>query len=242
MRTWCSPAGIGVADSTHEVLEAAPVVAVLELAVLGIEAPAADVRALGDDHALGALFRHLDLGGDGVRLVLDAQDAVLRQAPHAAEEDLGLALDQYRPAGGVGIHLLHHPVVDRQHLVARRLDQPQPLQIVELFRHLLGEILRLAPVLGRVVELPDIVVEGRGFRRSRSPGRPVLGHRGPALVVDAAVAEHLEVLRLVPLSRLGVVERVQHADTLDRVLMHAVHGDRLGNPAASRIVGATSMT
>ena len=56
----------------------------------------------------------------------------------------------------------------------------------------------------------------------------MLRHRGPALVVDAAVAEHLEVLGLVPLRRLGVVERVEHADALDRVLLHAVHRDRLG--------------
>ena len=128
-------------------LEAAPVVAVLELAVLGVEAPAADVRALGDDDALGALLRHHDLGGDRVRLVLEVQDAVLRQAPHAAEQQLGLALDQDRPAGGVRIDLLHHPVVERQHLVARRLDQPQPLQLVQLLRVLLGQVVRLAPVL-----------------------------------------------------------------------------------------------
>src|SRR4029453_13227396 len=43
----------------HEVLEPAPVVAILELAVLGIKAPAADIRSLGDDYALGAFLRHL---------------------------------------------------------------------------------------------------------------------------------------------------------------------------------------
>ena len=95
-----------------EVLQAAPVVAVLELAVLGVQAPAADVRALGDDHAFGALLRHHDLGGDGVRLVLEVENAVLAQAAHAAEEHLGLALDQHRPAGGVRIDLLDHPVID----------------------------------------------------------------------------------------------------------------------------------
>ena len=52
--------------------------------------------------------------------------------------------------------------------------------------------------------------------------------RRPALVVDAAVAEHLEVLRLVPLGRLGVVERVRHADAFDRPLLDAVDEERLG--------------
>ena len=40
--------------------------------------------------------RHHDLGGDGVRLVLDVDDAVLGQPPHAAEEDLRVAPDQHR--------------------------------------------------------------------------------------------------------------------------------------------------
>ncbi len=119
-------------------------------------------------------------------------------------------------------------VVERQHVVARRLDQPQALQLVELLRHLLGQVVRLAPVLVGVVELPDVVVEGGHLLADEQPGRLVPRHRGPALVVDAAVAEHLEVLRLVPLGRLGVVERVQHADALDGLLLHAVHRDRLG--------------
>ena len=62
------------------------------------------------------------------------------------------------------------------------------------------------------------------------PRHAVPGHRRPALVVDAAVAEHLEVLRLVPLGRLGVVERVQHADALDRRLLDAVDDRRMRQP------------
>ncbi len=50
--------------------------------------------------------------------------------------------------------------------------------------------------------------------------------RGPALVVDAAVAEHFEVLRLVLLGRFGVVERIRHADAFDRMLLDSV--DKLG--------------
>src|SRR6202023_2405289 len=72
-----------------EVIHPRHVVAVFEFAVLRVEAPAADIRALGDDHALGPRRRDLDLGGDGVRLVFNVQDAVLGQAPHAAEKQLG---------------------------------------------------------------------------------------------------------------------------------------------------------
>ena len=98
---------------------------------------------------------------------------------------------------------------------------------MELLRHLAGEVLRLAPVLGGVVELPHVVVERRGlFLR---PGVRVPRHRGPTLMVDAAVAEHLEVLRLVPLCRAGIVEGVQHAHAFDRRLRDAVHRERFGD-------------
>jgi hypothetical protein len=46
-------------------------------------------------------------------------------------------------------------------------------------------------------------------------------------VIDAAVAEHLEVLRLVSVGSLGVVERIEHADAFDGLLLHAVHESRL---------------
>ena len=42
--------------------------------------------------------------------------------------------------------------------------------------------------------------------------------------------EHLEVLRLVALGRLGVVEGVHHADALERRLLDAVDERRLGQP------------
>ncbi len=69
------------------VLDAEEVVAVLELAVLDVERPATDRAALRDDHALGAAFRHVDLGRDRVRLVLEREHARLAHA-HALEQEL----------------------------------------------------------------------------------------------------------------------------------------------------------
>ena len=206
------------------------VVAVFQLAALHVKAPAADVAALGDDHAFAPLGGDRDLGGHRMGLVLDVDDRVLRQLFHAAEQDLAGPLDQYGPARGVRVQPLCKVVVQRQHVVAHRLDEPEPLQLVQLLRHLLGEVVRLGPVLARVVELPDVVVEGRSFLADEQPRRLVSRHRGPSLVIDAAVAEHFEILRLVPLGSLGIAEGVQHADTLDRHLRHAVYRDRFGKP------------
>ena len=85
----------------------------------------------------------------------------------------------------------------------------------------------LAVVLGAVVELPVVVVE-RG-RRLLAPRRAVLGHGAPALEVDAAVAEHLEVLEVVVLGGLGGVEAVEHARAFIGALGDPVDHRRLGD-------------
>ena len=66
------------------------------------------------------------------------------------------------------------------------LDPPALDHLRQLARLLRREIARFAPVLLDVVELPAILVE--------SGVRLVPRHRLPAVVPDAAVAEHLEVL------------------------------------------------
>ena len=45
----------------------------------------------------------------------------------------------------------------------------------------------------------------------------------PALVVDTAIAKHLEVLNLVPLGRVRIIEGVHQARALERCLHYAVH-------------------
>ena len=144
------------------------------------------------------------------------------------EENLRVALDQRRSAGELRHEALDPPVVERQHVVLDRFDQPQPLQLVQLLGHVLHQVLRLRPVLVAVVQLPDVVVERRHLPAAHLPRCGVLGHSAPPLVVDAAVAEHLEVLCFVPLRRRGVVEAVEHARALVRALHHAVYHRRLG--------------
>ncbi len=59
---------------------------------------------------------------------------VLGQPAHAAEQQLALALDQRRAAGRLGQAALDEAVVERDDVVLDRLDQPQPLQLVQLLR------------------------------------------------------------------------------------------------------------
>ena len=65
-----------------------------------------------------------------------------------------------RPASS-GLKRSAGPVVDRQHVVLDRFDQPETLQLVELLRQLGRQVVGLAPVLAPVVELPHVVVESQ---------------------------------------------------------------------------------
>ena len=125
-----------------------------------------------------------------MRLVLQRQNAGLADA-HARKQELRVAVNELRTPGDVGIDPLEAAIVERHDVVLDRLDQPQPLQLRQFLRILGDEVLRLRPVVG-AVEFPDVVVERR--RRIRLPRRSMLRHRRPALMIDAAIAHHLEVL------------------------------------------------
>ena len=161
---------------------------------------------------------------DRVRLVLERQDASLAHA-HARKQQLRVAANELRTPGDVGVDPLEAAIVERHDVVLDRLDQPQPLQLGQFLRILGGDVLRLRPVVG-AVELPDILVERR--RRIGLPRRSMLRHRRPTLMIDAAIAHHLEILDGMSLGRLRVAEGGRHADALERRLRDPVDEGWLG--------------
>src|SRR4029079_2190343 len=80
-----------------EALQAEQVVAVLRTSILRVQAPAPEGPALGEDHAIGACLGHGDLSCARRGLVLDAEEAALGEAAHAAEEQLRVSFHQLRP-------------------------------------------------------------------------------------------------------------------------------------------------
>jgi len=106
----------------------------------------------------------------------------------------------------LGVAALGEPVIERQDVVLHGFNQPELLQLVQHVGLFLRQISRLAPILRRVVQLPHVVVERDRLDLSGFPRSPMLGDRRPALVIDAAVAEHLEVLGFMALGRGRIVE------------------------------------
>ena len=224
-----------------EALQAEQVVAVGRTPVFRVQAPAGEGAALRDDHALGARLGHHDLRRDRVGLVLDVQEAVLAEAAHAAEEQLRVSLHELRPADELRRRSARcggRRAGARCTCVAS--SRQSCCSSASFSGIAAGLVVGLTPV-ARFVELPDVVLE----RRQRLPHQPrdrVAGDRSPALVVDAAVAEHLEVLRLVAIGLRRTVEGIAHARAFDRALIDAVTVVGCGSPAASSTVGATSIT
>ena len=127
-------------------------------------------------------------------------------------------------------------VVERQHVVLRRLRIEEVLHLLDLLRHLGGKVGELGGVLLDVIELPLVPRDHIGRRGGAQ--LPRNGRRGrrrhPSIVIDGAIAEHLEVLRGVPSRCIGVrlVPGVDHAHAFDGVLLDAV--DRIGRRDAGR--------
>ena len=100
-----------------------------------------------------------------------------------------------------------------------------------------GEVLGLREVVGEVVELPGVLLrvvgsgrEPRHRRRRQVPRDPVeLAGGPPAVLVDRPVADDLEVLHGVALRCVRVLEGVEEARALHRLLRGPVHDLGLGD-------------
>jgi hypothetical protein len=203
------------------------------LALEQVEAVAAEPAAGGQDHALGAARRHLDVGGDGVGRVQQQRRVALRDAGHRLRVDeLGAARRDVRARRHKA---RRHGGVQRQHLILLGLLAEDLPQLLHLLGVLGRHVLELGPVLAQVVQFPGHVVEGVLVDQSEHVPRGTDDFRAgdPALVIDGVVAHHLEVLRLVPGRGLGVglVEGVSEAHAFDRRLLDAVHRLRGGDAA-----------
>src|SRR5206468_2910506 len=96
-------------------------------------------------------------------------------ALHAWIEDLAPPLGDRRPAGELRREALDAAVVEWEDQVLASFRDPELLELLQLVRHLLRKVVGLAVVLGAVVELPDVLVEGDRLRADGElPRRAVL--------------------------------------------------------------------
>ena len=114
-------------------------------------------------------------------------------------------------------------------MIAHGFFVEDSLQFLELLGILRSKVIRLAEVLIHLVKFPHVVLQRR--ERYHQPRERVPSAGDPAFVVDAAVAEHLEVLRGAALDRLRGVGGVEHGDAVHGPLRDAINGLGLRDPS-----------
>ena len=149
-----------------------------------------------------------------MRHVNQARSGVTRHALGSSIINVLLAIDRdLRP---LIREALCAATIDWQHLVLSSLDVPhadhgdQPIALllgkIVGFRKILADIVKL-PALG--IELGQLVVVDRRSERQTGLGergaRPG-AHRPPAIVIEGAMAKHLEILGDMQRRRVGVIE------------------------------------
>ena len=126
--------------------------------------------------------------------------------------------------------------VDRQHVVLAGLHIPHADHGDQAVALIGGEVVGFGEILLEVVELPAVGIEldqlvvadriseatARFHKRAAGPG----AHGSPAIVIERAVAKHLEVLGEMAVRCGGIGEAGGQRETLDRALGDAL--DRCG--------------
>jgi hypothetical protein len=164
---------------------AADIEIVHEMAVLDVKAVARSGVAMCDQDALCTSLIDLDMGFDGVAAAPDVGRDIGRHMAHAGVK--GEMVTRTMETGGVFRKTRAEPIVERQHLMPFRLAPPGLDHGGEALRLLRSKIVHLGEIAIEMEELPFVVLERRAGR--------VIGDRFPALMPEAAMAEHLEILR-----------------------------------------------
>src|SRR5213079_2630831 len=79
----------------------------------------------------------------------------------------------------------------------------------------------LAEILGYMIKFPSILGERR--KRHHQPGNRMARAPHPAIVIDAAITKHFEILNGVRLLGLRIVEGINHRGPIKRPLCCPVH-------------------
>ena len=88
-----------------------------------------------------------------------------------------------------------------------------------------SKIIRKAEIDRGVIQLPTVICRNRVHSLRRHPGIHDCCPRHPTIVIDAAITNNLEILRVVPFFRAWIIECIHQAGSLHWNLWDAIdHG------------------
>ena len=215
-----------------ELVAADEIVQEVESLIFDEEDVTAGTPALGQQHPLCAALRDHHIGCDAPGPVVELGcGGEGDRRPAGVKDDLVPRLGD-----GRAFHdeAAADVAVDGENVVLARFCPPAADHLDQLVTLLGGQVVAFGVVLVHVVQLPVVGLDvhqhligdggaklaallgGLGEARARPRA-----DRPPAVVVDRAVTEHLEVLGVVVAGRSRLVEGVGEADPVDRRLGHA---------------------
>lgn len=130
---------------------------IVQLAVLNVEAVAAFVAAVGEQHAFGSAVRNADLDRDAVGAIDHVDGGVAGDDLGAWKECVAVArrrrlrswiLEARRPAR-----------IDGQDIVATGLSIPERDHLDQFITMQVGHIVVLSPILVHMIEFPAMIVQ-----------------------------------------------------------------------------------
>jgi len=159
---------------------------------------------LGDDHTVPlAALGHFDFGGHRVRFVLHVQDGVLAEPTRSRRKrSCVFPVHKHRSARDIRVEALDTSMRRRRRTLYLTPRSARAAAVRSICRDGPRQVVGLRPVGRCVVELPHVVVECWEIAH-RTATRRCGGLPQSSLVVDAAVAGHLEVLGLPPFSSIS---------------------------------------
>ena len=200
--------------------------------ILDEECVSASVAALGQQHPLCPALRDHHLGCDAPGPVIGlGRSSKGNRRPTGVKDNL-----IPRTGDGRAFHVepLQGAAVDGQHLVLARLCPPAADHLDQLVALLASQVVALGVILVQVVQLPVVGLDIQQHLVVDGCSEPaaLLGGLGeararpwadcpPAVVVDGAVAEHLEVLGVVVAGRRCFIEGMGEAHAIDGRLADA---------------------
>ena len=141
-------------DITTDVgaFEREEIVFMMRPAIFEIKCPTTERSGLGNDDTTGLIILQLDLGLDRVMTTLHIDEGVLHHSGHAGINGERLAsAEQIRTPGDLRVEALGTAVINRKDMVANALLFKDGLELLELVRILVREVVRLAEVLIHMV-------------------------------------------------------------------------------------------
>jgi len=193
--------GSGDADSVLGLSR--PLVGPHRPAVEDNEPPAGKPTTLGDDDSFRPLLGHLNFRREGVGSILQGRSRSFGNPDRslviieylAASRQAGFLKDCFECRLGAEVH--------GQDIVPSRFGPPEILELAELLRVLLRQVFGLGEIFLDVVELPREALRDQALRFGLPGEDEGAGAGEPAVVIDPAIAEHLEVLGLPAALALG---------------------------------------